>query len=934
MTSANETPTTVHRLRCEYLKNPLGLGVKAPRLSWELLAERRGCRQTAYQLQVAESSENLKAGSELLWDSGKVESDESIHRVYGGPELRSRQRGFWRVRVWDEYEMPSEWSDAAFWEMGLLETSDWRAAWIEPGWDENPEEQNPAPFLRGAFEVDGEVASARLYATAHGVYELTLNGRAADDRVFAPGFTSYGKRLEYQTYDVTDLLRQGENAVGVVLGDGWFRGKVSVSSVRNLYGSRLALLLQLHLTYADGREQVVCSEDGLRSSTGPILMSDMKDGEAYDARLEQEGWDEPGFDASGWHGVRVVGLPKEHLVAASAPPVRRREEFRPVEILHTPNGETVVDMGQNFAGRLRLRVRGPRGTRISLQHGETLDGEGNFTMENLKFLRNEPPAQTVSYTLKGTGEEVYEPHFTFHGFRYVRVEGFPGTSTEENFTGVALYSDLEEIGDFECSNPLINRLQKNILWSQKSNFLEIPTDCPQRERAGWTGDAQLFARTGSFNLQTAPFFVRWLKDLEADQRPDGKVTNLVPDTFPKGEDGSPGFFGRLDGSAGWGDAAAIVPWTLYERYGDLGALEQQYESMRAWVEYEISRAREHHWTRRLQPAHHRDRAVRERRKYLWDTNYHWGEWLEPGKSLAGILGDILHGLILSRPLVASAYLSHSVEIMARTARLLGKEADAERYEDLHTKIKRAYAGEFIGPDGSMQPDRQASYVRALAFDLVPEELRPAVVERLVALVRANGDHLGTGFLSTPFLCHVLADNGYLDVAYDLLEQTTRPSWLYAVTRGATTIWELWDGVKEDGSVGGSLNHYAYGAVGSFLYEVVAGIAPDPEHPGYKHFVIHPRPGGSLTHARASHRSPYGEISVSWKLENGRMSLEIGVPPNTTAMVRLPEATLEDVRESGSSLRNTEGLEDARQEGSEVVATAVSGSYRFEYPTRT
>ena len=575
------------------------------------------------------------------------------------------------------------------------------------------------------------------------------------------------------------------------------------------------------------------------------------------------GWNQPGFDASSWQNVRPVNYPLENLVATISPPVRRKERFVPATVVTTPAGETVVDMGQNFAGVVQLKVSGPQGATIRLQHGEMLDKEGNFTMQNLALGPLAPPQQENWYALKGEGEEVYIPHFTTHGFRYVKVEGFPGTPTADNFTGIALSSDLPETGTFTCSDPLINQLQHNILWSQKSNFVEVPTDCPTRERLGWTGDSSIYAPTGSFLMQTAQFYTSWLKDLASEQQADGRVPNIVPS--PGGEPMMGGLVHLLEGSAGWGDAAVIVPWALYQVFGDQRILAEQYASMKAWVEYE----RRH--------AHH----------YLWDSSYHWGEWLEPDDITPGLLfSNELTPEIqrhLAAPHIATAYFAHSTHLLAQTAQVLGREEEAQEYSALYQQITDAYVRAFVGSDGRINPDRQASYVRVLAFELLPEHLRTLAAQRLVDLIQRAGTHLGTGFLSTPFLLHVLSHHGYLDVAYALLKQETPPSWLYAVKHGATTIWEFWDALDEEGNVHGSLNHCAYGAVGSWLYQVVAGI--ELGSPGYKHIRFQPQPGGNLTAASATYASLYGQIASSWQIEQGNsysQSPRLPVQPRRSA----------------------------------------------------
>ncbi len=912
----------VQNLRCEYQHNPLGIDVRKPRLSWQLTSDQRHTTQSAYQIQVSD-------GRGELWDSGKLLSEQSLHIPYRGPALHSHQRCTWRVRVWDEHNRPSSWSESGWWEMGLLHLTDWQARWIEPDWEEDPATSNPCPYLRTTFALREQVVSARLYVSAHGLYEVSLNGQRVGDAYFTPGYTSYQYRLQYQVYDVGEPVQAGENALGVILGDGWYRGEIGVFSHRNVYGERLGLLLQLHLRYADGSEQVVRSDHLWRASTGPILMSDLKEGEWYDARLEMPGWNQANFDDSNWQGVRIANYSLENLVATIGPMVRRKERFVPVQILTTPAGETVVDMGQNFAGVVQLKVHGPAGTTIRLRHGEALDSSGNFTMEHLALgSLLPPPAQEVRYTLKGEGEEVYTPFFTSHGFRYVRVEGFPGVPTRENFTGIALYSDLPETGTFQCSHPLLNRLQRNILWSQKSNFLEIPTDCPTRERAGWTGDAQIFAATGSFLMQTAGFFTKWLKDLAAEQEVNGKVGNLVPSSergLPRAENP----ITRLNGAAGWGDAAVIVPWTLYQCFGDQRILEEQYASMRAWVEYERRQAQRKYASEGYTPPRYLEREPLAHERYLWDTNFHWGKWLEPDDPLPGQINSEWSDQtrqLLSAPHIATAYFAYSTLLLAQAATVLGKEEDAQEYRILHQRIKEAYITEFVEDNGRLKPDRQASYVRALAFDLLPEQLRASVIQRLAELVQSADIHLGTGFLSTPCLCPVLGDNGHLDLAYALLMQETPPSWLYAVKKGATTVWESWNGIDEEGNPHHSLNHYSYGAIGRWLYQVVAGIAPGA--PGYRHIIFQPQPGGGLTFASATYQSLYGEIASNWQIDGERFQLTVTVPPNTTAIVVIPTRLGRPITEGGVALESAVGVRGVRYEQEATSIEIGSGMYTF------
>jgi alpha-L-rhamnosidase len=912
----------VRELRCDYQLNPLGIESKEPCLSWQLTSDQRGATQSAYQILVSDRQGEL-------WDTGKVLSDQSLHIPYRGPALRSGQRCTWRVHVWDSNDQLSAWSEPGRWEMGLLQRADWQAQWIEPDWDEDSLVSNPCPYLRASFTLRTRPVSARLYVTAHGLYEVSLNGQRIGDAYFTPGYSSYHHRLHYQIYDVSDLLHDGKNVAGVILGDGWYRGSLGIASQRNTYGQRLGLLWQLVVSYADASEQVIVSNEQWRATTGPILSSDLKAGEVYDARLEMPGWDQPGFDESHWRGVRVVQYSLENLVTSPMPPVRRKERFVPVQILTTPAGETVVDMGQNFSGVVQLRANGPIGASIRLQHGEALDKDGNFTLDHLAIEPLFPaPPQAVTYTLRGGGEEVYTPFFTVHGFQYVKVEGFPGTPTPENFTGIALYSDLPITGTFTCSDPRLYQLQHNILWSQKSNFLEVPTDCPTRERAGWTGDAQIYASTASFLMETAGFFRKWLHDLATEQEPGGRVPLIIPS--PVGAESSlPKLVTLLNGSAGWGDAAVILPWTLYQVYGDQRILEEQYASMKAWVDYQRQQAQDKYQPQGHTAPRYQERKPLEHELYLWDTNYHWGEWLEPDDPVPGLLfGEWTPEVaqILSAPSIATAYFAYSTRLLAETARILGNEEDAREYSALFEKIQQAFLTEFVGENGQMMPDKQSSYVRALAFDLLPEHLRPAATQRLVELIQETGTHLGTGFLSTPYLCPVLGDNGHLDLAYSLLMQDTPPSWLYAVKKGATTIWESWDGIDEEGNPHHSLNHYSYGAIGNWLYQVVAGLAPGA--PGYRQTLFQPQPGGELTFASATYQSLYGEIATNWQIDGERFHLCVTVPTNTTATVVIPTRLGREITEGGVVLESVMGVRGVRREQEATSIEIGSGIYTF------
>ena len=887
----------VSGLRTGYYTNPVGIDDPDPRFSWIIESELQNTRQEAWQIQVAAHPQSLEAG-DLVWDSDMVGSGNSVYNSWGGPVLEPGRRYYWRVRIRDNHGNLSPWSEAAFWEMGLLNAGEWEALWIEPYPDEDPAVSQPAPMLRSEFEVSDGILSARAYVTAHGLYEMHINGRRVGQELFTPGWTSYNNRLQYQTYDITRLLQQGENAVGVYLGDGWFRGYIGWGDQRNYYGEKLALLAQLVVTYEDGRKEIFGTGADWKSTTGPILRSDIYNGEYYDARLEKRGWTSPGYDDSNWTGVIIADHGKEKLIAQQAPPVLKIQELKPVEIFTTPEGDKVVDMGQNMIGWIRLRVQGPAGTRVTLRHAEVLDRDGNFYTENLRSAD-----QTNTYILKGDGIELWEPRFTFQGFRYVAVEGFPGNLSPDNLTGVVIHSEMEPTGHFQSSYPLVNQLQHNIVWGQKGNFVDVPTDCPQRdERMGWTGDIQVFANTANINMNTAGFLAKWLGDLSADQNEAGSVPHVVPNVL------GPGSYG----SAGWADASLIVPWSLYRYFGDTRIMEKQYESMKAWVEYM------------------RQRSATNEKTYLWDVDFSFGDWL----SYSTESNAHYPGAYTDYHMIATMFFAHSSDLLRKMAEILGEKDDAEEYGALFEKIREAFLHEYVTPGGRVMSDTQTAYLLALTFNLLPEEVKPVAVGRLVTDLQ-NRRHLTTGFLGTPHLNPVLSSYGHCETAYNLLLRETYPSWLYPVTMGATTIWERWDGIKPDGtfqSAGmNSFNHYAYGAIGEWLYETVAGIRPSD--PGYRSIQISPSPGGGLSHARAIINSIYGRIESSWEFEGDRFTLHVEIPPNSSGVVTLPWANLANVGGSPSAPGSNPGILDMAQQGADVIARLGSGRYTFTYTSR-
>ena len=747
------------------------------------------------------------------------------------------------------------------------------ARWITGPAAGGPRTIPPAHYFRRVFTLDATPPSrAILQITALGLFECELNGQRVGNDVLAPGWTDYDKRLHYHTYDVTDLLRHGENVLGVILGDGWYSGHVATAH-REFHGDRPTLLASLeshpapHHADAPVTPAVLVATDASWTfATGPILANDLIMGEAYDARRELGAWSSPGFvpapDAPWSPVILRPSVPSIPLERSPAPPMRRHEilpgQLLPAHVQRKWSPpEIIYDFGQNLTGRIRLRVRGPRGLTLRIRHGEMLQPGGALYTDNLRTA-----LATDYYTLKGDGLEEWEPRFTFHGFRYAELQwnSKQGKPEIESLEAVVLHTAAPRTGEFACSHPLLNQLASNILWGQKGNFLDVPTDCPQRdERQGWTGDAQVFIRTSAFFMDVRGFFLKWLKDLRDTQQPEGQISAVAPDT---------GFFGPHDGGPAWSDAIFICPWTLYLCYGDLDALRDNYEAMTRYHAYLAAHKVKDHI--RAHPE--------------MDGWGGFGDWL----ALDG--SGQMEGAT-PRDLIGTAFYAYASDILARSAELLAKPADAARYRALHADIVRAFQRRFLTSDGLLASGTQTAYVLALHFDLLPEAMRPAAARQLVRLIEKNENRIGTGFIGTPYILSALEKQGHLDVAYRLLEQEAFPSWLFPVKNGATTIWERWDGWTPDkgfqDTAMNSFNHYAYGAVGAWMVTTVAGLELDAAEPGYRHIIFKPRPGGTLTHARAQLATSLGDVSISWRLSEGQLQLDLVVPPDARATLDLP-----------------------------------------------
>lgn len=953
-------------LRCEYLTNPLSVHEPRPRLYWTLRAARRAEHQTAYQVQVSSSAVLLAAGHADLWDSGRVESDQTAHIEYSGRPLPARQCCHWRVRVWDRDHREGAWSDPAVWEMGLLNADDWTAKWIDaapspvqltvtravyatvdgsvakdvteavgllvnntggdlavtnetlggdPAYgkrkrlrieythdgaakvneaDEGTTLSLPSgrlPYLRRGFTLGKPVARARLYVTALGVYELSLNGTRIGDQHLAPGWTDYRKRVHYQAYDVASQLAEGDNAIGAMVGPGWFCGRVGLFGITKFYGDAPALIAQLEVTYADGSTERIVTDSSWRTHPGPLLMADMMRGETYDATLASAGWSRTGFDDRHWASATYRDEVR-NLQGEVAEPVKIVAEL-PAKSVTEPEANTAIfDLGQNMVGVIRLRVALPRGTVLTIRHGEMLNPDGTLYTAN---LRGAPSIDT--YTCAGTGIEVWQPRFTFHGFRYVEVSNLGPAPSVGTVTGIVLSSATPSAGTFECSDPRLNQLYSNIVWGQRGNYLSVPTDCPQRdERMGWMADTQVFVPTAAYNADIAAFMTKWMTDVIDAQREDGAHSDVAPATR-----------GLTYGTPAWADAGTIVPWLMYEIYADKRLLGRSIESMIRWVE----------WCREHSTGLLRDK----------DRGNDYGDWLSIN---ADTPKDVL----------GTAYFAHSTDLVARSLRVLGRVEEAMKYEQLLGDIKAAFNKAYVAADGRIKGNTQTAYILGLRFNLLSHEHRERAMEYLVADIETKGNRLSTGFVGVSHLLPVLSENGRPDVAMNLLLQDEFPSWLYSVKHGATTIWERWNGYTPESGphpdIGmNSFNHYALGSCGQWLFSDIAGISPK-KFEGFARVDLWPQWDGPITAAKATYRSIHGTWRSSWKNDGGRMTFDVTVPPNTVSHIMIPAERVARIFESGRPVVGSDGavaidgIRSILAFGPVANIELGSGEYRFEF----
>ena len=887
------------RQRCEYLVNPLAVDAGNPRLSWEIDGgQERNLKQTSYQIQAASSIALLDQNRPDLWDSGRINSSETNQIEYKGKLPGPGKMIYWRVRVTGNQGPASSWSPAAFWGQGIDVS---QATWIgspTPSLDDRS-----ATYLRKEFVLQQLPPRVLVYASALGCYELRINGKRVGDHFLAPEFTDYNIRAQYQAYDVTSLLLPGKNVIAGIIGDGWYAGGIGLSQIlikkpRNIYGQHPRLFVELRSLAGNTSTRLLTGDESWKTSrNGAIRSSDLLDGEVYDARLSNEGWDLVGFNDSKWdkasaipNSIRLVPQPNE--------PVKITREIKPAAMKEVKPGTWVYDMGQNMVGWCRLTASGSRGDEVVLRFAEMLNDDGTVYIENLRGAQ-----QTDKFILSGKTREQLEPHFTYHGFRYVEVTGLKSKPDLGLLTGQQLNSSMRETGSFESSSDLLNKLWSNVIWTQRDNMIGIPTDCPQRdERLGWTGDIQVFSGTSIFNMDMGGFFTKWLQDMRDDQTPDGRFPDFAPQPFQKAlADLKRGDF---MGVPGWGDAGVVVPWRMYQQYGDQRILAHSYDSAVRWVEF----------IRGNNPD------------LLWKNKRHndYGDWLNSDtmkhESIPRKGGE------MPKPVFATAMFAYATDLVAQMAHVLGKKDDELKYRRLFEDIKASFNKAYVKPDGRIEGNTQAGYALALHFNLLPEPLRARAVDYMLEGINAYGGHMSTGFHSTYRMMLELSRAGHSDIAYQLINQRTFPSWGYSIENGATTIWERWDGfVKGRGFQDkgmNSFNHYAIGAVAEWMYRVILGINNDDSRPGYEHSIIHPIPGGGLKWAKGEYQSIRGPISTSWEDGEASFKLRVTIPANSSATVILP------FKGKGTVFEGGKPISASRTASGELTLETGSGSYDF------
>ncbi len=882
-------------LRTEYQQYPICIETQTPRLDWQLVASQPNLRnvvQTAYQIQVSSTPrEMLMQDSGDLWDSGKVKSNQTTQIPYAGFKLYSREECYWRVRSWDGNDVPTPWSDPVPWEMGMLEPSDWKAQMIQapdgvtsdtPGLG-----STPVPMFRKEFDLgDLKVFRARLYVTAYGVYEIWVNGKRMGPAL-APDWTDYSKRLRYQTYNLTDLLKKGKNVIVCLLGNGWYCGHIGNGGFQS-WGKKPGLFAQLEVTGNDFSRQAIVTDASWKVCASPTLSSDLMMGEVYDARQELEHWNELGLDDSTWPNAVVMEIPTVKLCGQVDGMVDLSELRQPVSLKQVQPGVWIYDFGQNIVGVPELKVKGDAGTKVMLRFGEMLNPDGTLYTANLRNAK-----ATDVYICKGADKlETWMPRFAYHGFRYAELTGFPGQPTTDTLQAVVLGTDFTRTGTIDCWAPLVKQLQDNIVWGMRGNFFSVPTDCPQRdERMGWMGDAGIFVRTAAYNGDVAAFFTKWLVDVDDAQLPDGEFVDVAPS--PRGRGHGNG------GVPGWGDAGVICPWTMYQFYGDKRILQEHLPAMARWVD----------WC-----SVHSTNGIRDK-----DRGPDYGDWLAQGEDTP-------------KDLIGTAFFAHSADLVGRAYRVVGDDARAKIYEDLFDQIRESFSAKFINYDGRVTGETQTGYALALEFGLMPENLKYQAGKLLAENVAKHGDHLTTGFLGVSHLLPALTDTAQYGELYKVFLQQSFPSWMFSIKQGATTIWERWDGwTPEKGFQNpgmNSFNHYSLGSCGEWMFESMGGIQLDPDQPGFSHVIIRPVPSPRIGHVKATYNSIHGLIASSWTVEKANFTLVVNIPANVTATVFLPTAQVDSIQESGAPLQGKKEIKVGETEPRGTPCEVGSGSYLF------
>ena len=894
-----------HQLRCEYLVTPLAIEKEHPRLSWEVEGRGRAEVQTAYQIIVASTAELLSQDQGDLWDTGKIPSNRTNQIHYGGMDLTARQDCYWKVRVWDKEGAVSSWSEAAYWKMGLLDAADWKAHWV--GFDNRRLNKNetfhlpPSPYFRKSWQTKGPVKRAILYATALGLYEARINGKKVGKDYFAPGWTDYNQRVYYQTYDVTNMLRTGGNAIGVVLANGWYAGYTGYAVLVGhpkeyaFYGEVPVFMAQLEIEYENGEREMITSDTDWKVTTGPILEADLLMGESYDARLEFNGWDEPGYDDASWRDCRRMVGAMGKIEASPGVPVQVVEEIEPIAITEPEKGKYIFNLGTNIAGVARLKIRGKAGTTIQLRYGEMLHPDGRLMTENLRKAR-----ATDTYILKGeAGGESWNPKFTYHGFQYVEISGLSSRPDKDMITGLVLSSVTPQVGHFESGNEMINKLYRNIVRTQKANYLDVPTDCPQRdERMGWTGDAQIYIRTATYNSDIAAFHQKWLVDLNDAQFGNGAYPNFAPRAFHRP---------NMTYSPGWMDAGIICTYNIFKVYDDVDLVHKFYPNMQAQLKLYQQKSEND-----LLPEGAFDEV---------NPQGGFGDWLNQDKTGT------------SKILMANVYWLFDLKLMAEMADVIGERTDAENYRIAFRKVQEAFLQKYLTTDGRFKENTQTICAMTLDLDVLPARVKPVIAQQLLQLLEENNGYLTTGFLGAKHLLPALSDTGYRKEALDLFTKKDFPSWLYEVANGATSIWERWDSYTIENGFGGeqntgmnSFSHYAFGAVAEWMFRHLAGI--DLAENGFREIVIRPEPNNTLGPVAASYHSINGEIRSAWSLDGDDLKMEITIPANTTAQVRIPARTADGVKEGGLPLAEVKGIIEKEMDGQFLKIRIGSGTYTF------